>query len=94
MNTNDPNLEKIERVAKALGPLANRILFVGGCVVGLLITDKGRSAVRNTMDVDLVVDADTGNDYYRWGEKLRARGFREQVGEIICRWTYEDLDVT
>jgi hypothetical protein len=39
--TQDPNLAKIELIASALGPLRDQLVFVGGCAVGLLITDSG-----------------------------------------------------
>lgn len=50
----DPNIDKVELVASALGPLRERVVFVGGCAVGLLITDAAASPVRVTFDVDLV----------------------------------------
>ena len=51
--TRDPNLSKIELIAAALGPLCGQLVFVGGCSVGLLITDAA-PPVRVTFDVDLV----------------------------------------
>ena len=35
----DPNVAKVELIAKALGPLRERLVLVGGCAAGLLITD-------------------------------------------------------
>jgi hypothetical protein len=52
--TRDPNLSKIELIAAALGPLCGQLVFVGGCAVGLLITDAAAAPVRVTFDVDLV----------------------------------------
>ena len=52
--TQDPNLSKIELIAAALGPLRDQLVFVGGCAVGLLITDTAAAPVRATFDVDLV----------------------------------------
>jgi hypothetical protein len=51
--TQDPNLSKIELIAAALGPLCGQLVFVGGCAVGLLITDSAAAPVRVTFDVDL-----------------------------------------
>jgi hypothetical protein len=36
MNVHDPNLERVELVATALGPLRDELVFVGGCAAGLL----------------------------------------------------------
>ena len=52
--TQDPNLSKIELIASALGSLRDRLVFVGGCAVGLLITDNAAAPARVTFDVDLV----------------------------------------
>ncbi len=54
MTAQDPNLAKVELIAAALGPLLERLVFVGGCAVGLLITDTAAAPVRVTFDVDLV----------------------------------------
>jgi hypothetical protein len=55
MANNDPNLAKVELLAAALNPLIEQLVFVGGCAVGLLITDTAAAPVRVTYDVDLVV---------------------------------------
>jgi hypothetical protein len=47
--TQDPNLSKIELIAGALGPLRDQLVFVGGCAVGLLITDTAAAPVRVTL---------------------------------------------
>ena len=49
-----PNVEKVERVAHALGTLCEQLVFVGGCAVDLLLTDRAAAPTRVTYDVDLV----------------------------------------
>jgi predicted nucleotidyltransferase len=93
VSPDDPNVALVEMVAKALGELNETMVFVGGCATGLLITDLARPAVRATQDVDLVVEIATRAEYYGLGEKLRRLGFREEGGEVICRWQYRDLKV-
>ena len=39
MNPADPNLLLLESVAHALGPLCDRFVFVGGCVLDVMPTD-------------------------------------------------------
>jgi hypothetical protein len=39
MRANDPNLPDLRRVAAALGDLRAQLVFLGGAVAGLLVTD-------------------------------------------------------
>ena len=55
MNPKDPNVVLLEVVAERLGAdLRDKLVFIGGAVVGLLITDPAMPAIRPTEDVDLV----------------------------------------
>ena len=54
--TPDPNLAMLERIAEALGPLRHRMVFLGGCATGLLITDPAAAPIRATRDVDVIVE--------------------------------------
>jgi hypothetical protein len=45
---NSPNREALVRVARALGPLTEELVFVGGQVGKLLVTDSGAVRVRPT----------------------------------------------
>lgn len=65
MNAHDPNVAKVELVAQALGDLRERVVFVGGCAVGLLLTDPAAAAPRVTYDVDLVAEVAALPGYYR-----------------------------
>jgi hypothetical protein len=44
----NPNLELLRMAAERLRPLLPEIVFVGGCVTGLLIDDPGAAPVRTT----------------------------------------------
>lgn len=50
-------LKMLEKVADTLGDeLLPQVVFVGGCITGLLITDEfTKKQVRYTKDVDLIV---------------------------------------
>ncbi|MBI5489686.1 MAG: hypothetical protein HY905_20300, partial [Deltaproteobacteria bacterium] len=89
------NREMLRRVATALGDLDAPVVFVGGAVVELLVTDAAAPAPRPTEDVDVVVQVLTFADYARLGQQLRDRGFREDAreGAPICRWTIDDVTV-
>jgi hypothetical protein len=56
VNRTDPNVALIEIAAETLGELLDRVVFIGGCAVGLMITDAARPAVRATQDVVLGAD--------------------------------------
>lgn len=89
MNANDPNVALLEVVAEHLGDaLRDELVFVGGAVVGLLITDPAMPAIRPTDDVDLICEAAMRADYYRVETALRARGFAQDMRTAapICRW--------
>lgn len=48
----DPNLPLLKDAAKLLIPVLDELVFVGGCMTGLLITDEGAGDIRPTFDVD------------------------------------------
>lgn len=87
------NLDMIVRAAEALGPLRERVAFLGGATTVLLLTDPATSGVRSTMDVDVIVDVRGRPGYYQLEEQLRALGFRQRAsgGEPICRWHLGEL---
>jgi len=91
----DPNLERIEIVAAALGPLREQLVFVGGCAAGLLISDPAATPIRATRDVDLVVHVDVLTEYHRVEEEFAKLGFkRDMTREApICRWVYRQIEV-
>ncbi len=56
MIASDPNVAKVELITKALGPLRERLVLVGGCAAGLLFTDPAAAPARVTYDVDLLAE--------------------------------------
>jgi hypothetical protein len=85
MNINDPNVTVVELAAIALEPLLDELVLVGGCAVGLLITDQTRPPIRHTVDVDLLTEVTTRTNYYQLCDRLKALGFVEN-GDVICRF--------
>lgn len=90
----DPIIQWLETVREGLGPLCSEVVFVGGAIGSLLVTDKSLLRVRPTKDVDLIVKT-TRVGYYKLEEKLRARGFRQKMigTDPICRWYYQEIAV-
>jgi len=89
------NRDLLIRGARSLGDLREKLVFVGGCTTGLLISDPAAADVRSTRDVDVIVEIVSRAEYYALSKRLRSLGFREDP-KVICRWQHEDeltLDV-
>lgn len=96
MNANDPNVALLEVVAERLGDvLREQMVFVGGAVAGLLITDPAQPAIRPTDDVDMICHTVALADYRRVEKALRERGFTQDMraGAPICRWRIGEVAV-
>jgi len=91
----DPNSAQVELIAHAIGDLRDRLVFVGGCAVGLLITDPAAAPTRVTYDVDLIVQVTALPGYYQIERDFSKLGFQRDVSPDapICRWTYRDIVV-
>lgn len=85
---NDQNRAQLIRAAEALQPLLSELVFVGGCVTGLLLTDPAAPSPRGTLDVDAIAEITSYEQYSRFGDRLRTLGFSEDLSEgaPLCRW--------
>jgi hypothetical protein len=82
------NIQALLAVVKGLGALRKRVVFVGGSVRGLLITDEAAAPERPTDDVDGIVSISSRVEYYQFADELRTLGFHEDTSEgaPMCRW--------
>lgn len=89
----NPNIEILEFAIAQLNELADEMVFLGGCATGLLITDPAAPSIRVTKDVDAIVQVVSKADYYQLSDKLRMKGFSEDMsdGAPICRWVAENV---
>lgn len=77
----------LERAAQELAPFIDEVAFVGGATIALWITDQAAPSPRVTKDVDLVVEVASRAGWYRFEERLRAHGLRNDASSrVICRW--------
>jgi len=83
----------VERMAEALGELRERVVFLGGCATGLLLTDPAAPGIRTTRDVDVLIEVGTRTAYWKLEKEMETRGFaRDQSeGAPICRWAFDGL---
>jgi len=95
MNPHDPNVAKVELIAQALGDLREKVVFVGGCAVGMLLTDPAAAAPRVTYDVDLIAEVAPLSAYHRLEGEFSRLGFQRDMSPDapICRWRYQRLEV-
>jgi len=93
MRPKDPNIEVLQIAAVGLGSLVDDVVFLGGCAVGLLVTDPASPPPRETNDVDVVVEITSTHGYHDLAKKLRERGFCEDTSDDapMCRWIYESV---
>jgi hypothetical protein len=93
MPADDPNLPHLRRVAAALGDLREQVVFIGGAVAGLLVTDPLALSVRATRDVDAVVNTSRAQ-FHLIEAQVAERGFvRDTTSDVICRWVHRDSGV-
>ncbi len=91
----DPNVQRVELVANALGELRDQLVLVGGCAVSLLIDSATAPPPRVTYDVDLIAEVAALRDYHALEKAFAQRGFtRDMSPEApICRWTVGPVKV-
>lgn len=81
------HIEMLTQVAVALGPLLDRMVFVGGCTTAIFIDDPVTlDQVRYTEDVDLIVNVSSYIAFHKLSEQLMERGFTPNTEDgVICR---------
>ena len=82
------NIEILELAVHQLDDLVERLVFLGGCATGLLLSDPAAPPIRVTQDVDVITEVATRAEYYSLAEILRSKGFCEDSSEDapVCRW--------
>ena len=97
MSVNEFNLilVKISTLLDALKDHAEQVVFVGGAVTSLLITEKAAFRVRPTKDIDIIVQNKNRNGFYKFEEDLRSLGFKQKMvaDDPICRWYLDEIIV-
>jgi hypothetical protein len=91
MPVNDSNLEQLITAARLLRPLLGELVFVGGTVTGLLITDEAAADPRPTLDVDTIAELTSYAEYQHlatgcapWGSRKTAVKGRRYAGGFIA----------
>jgi hypothetical protein len=91
------NLEQLVTAGRLLRPILSDLVFVGGSITGLLVTDEAAGDSRPTLDVDVITASPSYAAYSAFAERLRSLGFSEdqRPGAPLCRWIQREtvLDV-
>jgi predicted nucleotidyltransferase len=91
----NPNLALLVGMAQAMGPLCDRVVFVGGCATGLLINDPALLHVRATEDVDAIVEVASLVGYHALARELMQRGFKQTMADNTppFRWYWQRMQL-
>ena len=91
----DPNIQQLEAAARILRPVLDEVVFVGGCAIGLLITDDAVGGIRPTNDIDVITECSSYADYTQLSDRLRQLGLKEDTRDDapLCRWRFADLTI-
>ncbi|RYG41144.1 hypothetical protein EON79_21320, partial [bacterium] len=84
-----PPIELLNLASEALGGLCSEVVFLGGAIVGLLMTEKGGLPPRTTKDVDVAIEL---SGPYLGVVELDARllglGFKNDMNGPMCRYLH------
>jgi len=88
------SIEQIKAVAIYLAELREQVVFIGGATTALLVDSVAAFGVRQTEDIDCVIDINLRSDYVQFEGQMRQLGFQHDptYGAPICRWTMPHLN--
>lgn len=86
------NLKIVEKVASTLEEINDDVIYVGGAVVSLYVTDEGAEQPRPTKDIDIAVQISTYYQMDQLRKKLADKNiFPAPEETVLYRYTYEDI---
>ncbi len=95
MSTKPVSIEIIKMIAKALGELNDRAVFVGGATLPFYLPEPYLPQIRPTEDIDVVMEIVSRKHNSINEESLRTKGFTHDTSEgaPVCRWLYRNIKV-
>lgn len=90
------NIDKIQTLASKFGDLLNSVVFVGGSVLELYVTDEATHENRPTDDIDIIISSSSLGGFYAWEQQLKSKGFTPVSSPPKSKkhlWQYEDIQV-
>jgi len=85
-------VERLEEAVEDLQAIDLPMVIVGGAVMPFYVNAEAATVLRETVDVDVMVEAATHAEFAALEERLRAAGFRQHLHEPgpRCRWYKDD----
>jgi predicted nucleotidyltransferase len=88
------NLGVVRKIARALGTLNEKVIYVGGAVVSLYINDIAADEIRPTVDIDIALQILSLTELESLREELSKKGFKQNSKDtVMCRFRYDDIMV-
>lgn len=76
-----------KKIARALGELNQQVVYVGGAILSLYITDESAEDVRPTGDIDISMEIVTVAELESIREEITNKGFYQSSEDnVICRF--------
>lgn len=87
MSSANLDLEILKTIVRELAPVKDELVFIGGATISLYIDEPQHVDIRETYDVDCVVEVIHRTAYEALSQKLRSIGFSEDMnGQVTCRF--------
>lgn len=92
-NRHYTNIVRLKAISNALELLNEEVVFVGGAIL-VLYADKPVIDIRNTNDVDVIIDILSYSHRAKVEDRLREIGFQHDMESgIVCRYKIQGLIV-
>ena len=90
------NIPKVKVIANKLGNLNDRVVYVGGGIIELLLDKEYVLKPRMSEDVDTIIEIYTRGEYSKVEAQLRKIGFKHVIPAqhektVICRFVIDDV---
>jgi hypothetical protein len=85
-------LDRLDQAAVDLEVVRLPMVFVGGATMPLYVDEDAGEVLRETLDIDVMVEAASHAEFAALEGRLRAAGFRQDLGAggPRCRWLKDD----
>ena len=86
------NLKMVEKVASSLEEINKDVIYIGGAVISLYVTDDGAEQPRPTKDIDISVKISTYKQMDDMREKLATKNiYPSPTDSVIYRYTLDGI---
>lgn len=86
------DLDVLKLIIHEIKDIKDHFVFVGGATISLHVDEPQHIDIRETFDVDCIVEVVHRRDYEEISKKLRSIGFSEAIdSSVLCRFQKKDL---